>query len=132
MTEREKIIEIIDHSCAFYCGSNVYMDDEQEGIIADALIAAGLKFDRNISYTATFNLAQLERINDLERRLAATDHRAEVAEKALSLLCDATMRSEYVIASYPSTNTKVWNKQELYDYCIEQAEKELAEERKDG
>ena len=118
MTEREKIIEIIDHSCAFYCGSNVYMDDEQEGIIADALIEAGLKFDKNISYTATFNLAQLERINDLERRLAATDHRAEVAEKAFLIL-------------WNECKEKLgWNIDCTMWYA-KQAEKELQEGKKD-
>lgn len=85
MTDREKIIEIIAPYVA------AYGEDEA---IANALIAAGLKFDRNISYTATFNLAQLERINDLERRLAATDYRAEVAEKMFDILYEET--SEYM------------------------------------
>lgn len=99
--------------------------------IADALIAAGLKFDRNISYTAIFNHAQCERINDLERRLAATDYRAGVAERALLFLCDKIM-SDISVIVFPSTKIQVLNKQELYDYCIEQAEREIEEEeRKD-
>lgn len=128
MTEREKIIEIIDHSCAFYCGSNVYMDDGQEGIIADALIEAGLKFDRNISYTATFNLAQLERINDLERRLAATEHRAEVAEWALLTACVNLIKDEK--ANVNNVNMELLVRV-VYTKFLRKAEKELAEEKKE-
>lgn len=47
---------------------------------ASALIAAGLKFDVNYSFTAAFNSVQVERERDLERRLSAAEHRAEVAE----------------------------------------------------
>ena len=57
-------------------------------------------------------------------------HRAEVAEKALLSLCDRTMK-KYLEIFFKSTNTQVRNKQELYDYYIKQAEKELAEEEKD-
>lgn len=53
-------------------------------------------------------------------------HRAEVAKKALLSLCDRTMENCLVIV-FKSTNTQVWNKQELYDYYIKQAEKELLE-----
>lgn len=53
--------------------------------------------------------------------------RAGVAERALSWLCDETMRDIRIIM-YPSIGKQVRDKQELYDYCIEQAEKELAEE----
>lgn len=57
-------------------------------------------------------------------------HRAERAERALLWLCDKTM-SDITVMVFPSTKTQVQNKQKLYDYCISQAEKELAEERKD-
>lgn len=109
MTEREKIIDILNKNftqeveCTpVYTAADgkkielpqelcdIFNDIVTQAVIpyfADALIAAGLKFDRNISYTATLNLAQLERINDLERRLAATEHRAEVAERALLNAC---------------------------------------------
>ena len=56
-------------------------------------------------------------------------HRAEVVERALLFLCDKTM-SDISVMVFPSTKTQVQNKQELYDYCIKQAEKEIAEERK--
>lgn len=55
-------------------------------------------------------------------------HCAEVAERALLFLCDKTM-SDISVMIYPSTKTQVRNNQELYDYCIKQAEKELAEEK---
>ena len=81
--------------------------------LADALIAAGLKFDTIVSHTATFDLMQQEQINRLERRCAQAEHRAEVAERALQIadeLGELCGRKE--------------------DY-VQQAEKELAEERKD-
>lgn len=37
---------------------------------------------------------------------------------------------EISVMVFPSTKTQVQNKQELYDYCIRQAEKELAEAEK--
>ncbi len=42
-----------------------------------------LKFDVNYSLTAAFNSVQIERERDLERRLLAAEHRAEVAEAKL-------------------------------------------------
>lgn len=66
---------------------------------------------------------------DLHERLKEAEHRAEVMERALSWLCDTAMRNVLVMA-FPSTKTQVWNKQELYDYCIAQAEKKIVEEQK--
>lgn len=57
-------------------------------------------------------------------------HRADVAEKALLFLCDKTM-SDVSAMIFPSTKTQVRNNQELYDYCIKQAKKELTEEKKE-
>ena len=104
----------------------VHYPSEEE--IDDALIAAGLRFCENL--TATFDLMALERYYDLERRLAEAEHRAEVAERALLRLCDETMQ-DVVVVMYPKTMKQVKNKQELFDYCMEQAEKELQEERKE-
>lgn len=50
----------------------------------DAIVEAGLKFDVTYSLTAAFDSVQAERERDLERRLAAAEHRAEVAEAELS------------------------------------------------
>ena len=54
-------------------------------------------------------------------------HRAEVVERALAWLCDETMRDIRIIM-YPTIGKQVRDKQELYDYCIEQAEREIEEE----
>ena len=54
-------------------------------------------------------------------------HRAKVAERALSRLCDETMRDIRIIM-YPNIGKQVRDKQELYDHCIEQAEREIKEE----
>ena len=79
--------------------------------LADALIAAGLKFDTVVSHTATFDLMQQEQINRLERRLGEAEHRTEVAERALKIAADLGELCAPV-----------------EDY-IQQAEKELAEEK---
>lgn len=75
MTEqelREKICDII----APYVSA--YGDDER---IADALIAAGLRFGENL--TATFDRMALEREPELERRLAEATKAMYVYERAL-------------------------------------------------
>lgn len=56
--------------------------------IADILVKAGLKFDASISHTATFDMLQQDRINELEKRIAEAEHRAEVAERALERACE--------------------------------------------
>lgn len=50
--------------------------------IADILVKAGLKFDASISHTATFDLLQQNRINELEKRIAEAEHRAARAKRA--------------------------------------------------
>lgn len=53
---------------------------------ADALIAAGLKFGTVVSHTATFNIAQQERINELERENSVLRNRlAEAADFGLDV-----------------------------------------------
>ena len=51
--------------------------------IADILVKAGLRFDASISHTATFDLLQQNRINELEKRIVEAEHRAARAERAL-------------------------------------------------
>ena len=83
------------------------------------------------------NFAECEKVSKCVDALIAAGigdvseykHRAEVVERALLFLCDKTM-SDISVMVFPSTKTQVQNKQELYDYCIKQAEKEIAEERK--
>ena len=80
--------------------------------IADTLIAA------NIGDVTEWK----ERAKKAEERLEK-----QVAERALSWLCDETMRDIRIIM-YPSIGKQVRDKQELYDHCIEQAEREIEEE----
>lgn len=94
--------------------------------VAERLIAAGLKFDSNISFTATFNNEQIERNNELERRLAKAEHRAEVAERALYNACTALSKAVWSILDNWERYVSIY-----IDAYMEEAEKELSEERKD-
>lgn len=110
--------------------------------IADALIAAGIgdvtewkekAKKHRVQVLPDGTIKQLysdEEVEDIARQRDEYKHRAEVAERALLLLCDGTMK-KYLEIFFKSTNTRVRNKQELYDYYIKQAEKELAEEEKE-
>lgn len=115
---KEKICEIIDSSCSFYCGSNVHMDDEQENAIADALIAAGIGDVKDVEHRA----------KTLER--AFRDFLAEyltAVNEANSYDCGIPeMFGRY--ANVLPYEDKVTN---LLNEYLQQAEKELAEERKD-
>lgn len=92
---------------------------------AGALIEAGLKFDTVVSHTATFDLAQQEYINSLERRCAQAEHRAEVAERALLLACANVVKDEKDDVDIELLVRVV------YDKYLKQAERELAEEGTD-
>lgn len=124
MTEqelRDKIVNIAISTVWKDCyGDEVVIDRAVAKQFADALIAAGLKFDVNYSFTAAFNNAQAERERDLERRLTAAEHRAEVAERAardlIAYYCGYTIQSDI------DNSLRV---------ALQQAEKELAEERKE-
>ena len=85
--------------------------------IADILVKAGLKFDASISHTATFDLLQQNRINELEKRIAEAEHRAAMAERSL--------RDELVQKAIRLgvTDIRPW-----YIQALNEAEKELAEE----
>lgn len=96
---KKKIVEIIDSSCSFYCGSNVHMDDEQENAIADALIAAG--------------------IGDVKE----AEHKADVEERALH--CLARSFAEAMCKYGDDTHYLVDG---FIQDAYSQAEKELAEE----
>lgn len=90
---------------------------------ADALIAAGLKFDTVVSHTATFDIMQQEQISRLEIRVAEAEYRAEVAEMALKsrAMC-------HVLKYFPNEISGLKSCiQEVYEAWIYQAEKELAE-----
>ena len=121
-------------------GEEMGIDEEVAKGLADFLIAAGLKFDTVVSHTATFDLAQLEYINSLERWCAQAEHRAEIAERALKIsslkiatIIDGEVPTCEVCENYQSCNlTVVACSEYMEKCCVEQAERELAEEGKDG
>ena len=103
--------------------------------IADILVKAGLKFDASISHTATFDMLQQDRINELEKRIVEAEHRAARAERALRnaaprLKCRGGLGKGFCRVDkcdyYHCNNDDGCVKSHL-----EQAEKELAEEMKD-
>lgn len=102
--------------------------------LADALIAAGLKFDTIVSHTATFDLMQQEQINSLERRCAQAEHRAARAERALQKFAENITCEDCPFFSDCASSEKM---EDLIhsSYCfaeyLKQAEKELAEEGKE-
>lgn len=57
--------------------------------------------------------------------------RAEVAERALDLICDTTMKNVNIIV-FPDSRIQVKNKIELYNYFIQQAERVIEEEKNNG
>lgn len=140
MTEREKIIETLRASgYGFFITHEITNADEALADAADALIAAGIGdvteykkiiHDLNTDVVAYRALSKADTLGQIiEGQKSLIDeykHRAEVAERALLFLCDKTM-SDISVMIFPSTKTQVQNKQELYDYCIKQAEKELVE-----
>lgn len=73
---------------------------------------------------------RVDYIHEQDEVIKDYKHRAEVTKKALLSLCDRTME-RFLEIFFKSTNTLVRNKQELCDYYIKQAEKELSEEEKE-
>ena len=98
--------------------------------VVDALIAAGLRFGENL--TATFDHMALEREHELEHRLAEAEHRAEVAERALDLCETAYILSLNHRATEDISGQAIASDLGVHKFFMEQAEKELAEEEKDG
>lgn len=153
MTDREKIAQIIaEHLCpqgkahkTLYgaermCYSrNNFAECEKISKCVDALLEAGIgdvtawkerAEKHRFMALPDGRIKQLYSDEEVEQIVKERDeykHRAEIAERALAWLCDETMRDTRIIM-YPSIGKQVRDKQELYDYCIEQAEKELAEE----
>lgn len=120
---KKKIREIIDSSCSFYYGSNVHMDDEQENAIADALISAGLTFDKTMAV-----LAERENCKTLIQKAQYYDqmkHRAEIAERALLTACVNLIKDKE-----DNVNMELLARV-VYTNHLRKAEKELEEERKD-
>ena len=157
---KKKIVEVIDNWAnnavkAKRSGASVY-DHYNAAELADALIAAGIgdlkehrifagkdgsikqlysgeeveKIVKERKELKDELRSKVEYIHEQDEVIKEYKHRAEIAERALLRLCDETMH-DVVVIMYPNTMKQVKNKQELYDYCMEQAEKELAEEGKD-
>ena len=106
----------------------VYKSELDE--IADVLIAAGLKFDvlteTEYQKYCAYKIIEpqikgcLDREKELEKRLAEAEHRAEVAERALSSL----VHEMYEHDIRPMCDEKFFIESRLIE-----AEKELVEER---
>lgn len=119
MTDKElkkKIVEVVNQWHMFQNkdmnGHTIWLTNDSEKL-ADALIEAGIgdvETLRKIGAHATA-MAVL--------RAAKAEHRAEVAERALKLACKT------IAPSYVDT-AKLY-----FEIFVNQAEKELAEERKD-
>lgn len=137
---KKKIVDILvnckSQECAVeYCATcegNPYIEHCREKEQADALIAAGLRFGESI--TATLDHMALEREHELERRLAAAEHRAKGAERALKKFAENISCEDCPFFSDCSSLEKM--KDSVHpNYCfaeyLRQADKELAEERKD-
>ena len=129
---KKKITEILDEATGSWYEDEDGMfaegysaeegDNRFKAHVADALIAAGLKFDTIVSHTATFDLMQQEQINRLERRCAQAEHRAEVAERALESACVVILSSR--------NGDQPRRLRAYYKAYLDAAEKELAEEEK--
>ena len=93
---------------------------------ASVLIKEGLKFDTVVSHTATFDMLQQDRINELEKRIAEAEHRAARAERAVYNLAYGEWQREgarrAICEKYAPSTAR--------DY-LDRAEKELEEEGDD-
>lgn len=123
---KKKIVEIVNETTIKVEGISFIGTAES---IADALIAAGLRFGEN--FTATFDRMALEREHELERRLAEAEHRAEVAEMALKDCIDYYSYSGLCPVLDCNYNKACWRKEctsDIEKCFMIQAEKELAED----
>ena len=128
MTEqelREKVKNIVHNELLYEeikpFGNGTYAKEASKS--ADALISAGLTFDKTMAV-----LAERKNCKTLIQKAQYYDqmkHRAEVAERALRVLA-----RKFVIFAFPNGDWKELIEQ-LVKEIKEQAEKELAEERKD-
>lgn len=125
IVKKEKISCNEENACA-HCWCICTIDMITTDIV-DALIAAGLKFDTVVSHTATFNLAQLDYINNLERRVAEAEHRAEVSERALR----NRARAYVELQGYPDHDVAILAEEIVVPEDLKKAKNELAEKGKE-
>ena len=111
--------------------------------IADILVKSGLKFDTVVSHTATFDTMQQDRINELEKRIAEAEHRAEVAERALDRACEKVFllsdNCRYSNLKDDVRDSIKLRRSDVENFIaavrekfLQQAEQELAKEEKDN
>ena len=142
MTEREKIIKVIDEwankavKANKFDGVSVY-NPHNDAELADALIAAGigdvseLKKHR-VQIMKDGTIQQFYSGKEVEQIVKERDeykHRAEVTEKAFSNCIENFVKFQYEQKSIQLDNVFL---DEVIKKCLQQAEKELAEEKKDG
>lgn len=119
---KKKIVEILEETEHEWTEEkNGYILQIFYDKLADALIAAGLKFDTVVSHTATFDIIQHEQISRLEIRVAEAEHRAARAEREAIIL--SKWLAEKTRKDYPY---QAW-----LEAAQKQAKKELAEEKKE-
>ena len=127
---KRKIAEILDNNIRwqpyYYISRGIVYEDDLKNI-ADALIAAGLKFDADMEERHNLLLTACQ---SMEKKKKEAEHRAEVAERALMNMCE-----EYE-DNFECDLYKECNSDKPCYFCdyterLQQAERELAEERKD-
>lgn len=112
-------------------GDEMGIDEEIAKQIADALISNGYVVDMPALIDGSMgifvpNKGSMELYpTSIKEQLSVAERRAEVAEKALKIVCRMQENLNILVDGKP------WTKEEIYNRYIEQAEKELAEERKD-
>lgn len=115
---KKKLVETIINAIWKDAEADYDSTDESEArTIADALIAAGIGFDK--SHLATFQ--------ELDTKLRVAEHHTKVAERALLNLCVDIQ--PYSLFDLTPLVTEASVKMQEY---LQQAEKELTEEGRDG
>lgn len=145
MTEREKIIKVIDEwankavKANKFDGASVY-NPHNAAELADALIAAGIgdvtewkekAKKHRVQVLPDGTIKQLysdEEVEDIARQRDEYKHRAEVAERALKKLASFFAHNAKFLKD---EREKERYQKTIFDDWINQAENELAEERKD-
>ena len=145
MTEREKIIKVIDEwankavKANKFDGASVY-NPHNAAELADALIAAGIgdvtewkekAKKHRVQVLPDGTIKQLysdEEVEDIARQRDEYKHRAEVAERALKKLASFFAHNAKFLKD---EREKERYQKTIFDDWINQAEEELAEGKKD-
>ena len=124
---KKKIANIIDNVFENRCrktncqNCDLYPDEMcQPNMYADALIAAGIG---DVKETERKAFVYSEETVHLDKKLKEAQRRAEVAEMALQYACKSMLKNR---------NDKERRVRAYFNEYLKKAEKELAEEKKDG